>query len=122
MRMTDFRLQFSKKYGRIKLDAEYNNLDMEVVSKISSALAHNEPFGLDSEQTVYIFSPRDLAVVHWGKVNNKWEKQVQFLPDARALEVFISTCLYTHDSFIGPLAVERFLIAVKVLADDKRID
>jgi hypothetical protein len=115
-------LNFSKRYYKpgtkryLEMQSEYRDLDPEVIGKVGYCLDHNESFGLDSVDGCYIVSTADLIVAHFNKTR---DKTVVYMPSRVALEMFISTTLYTHTFFISPINCYKFLLAVKHLQNQQ---
>jgi hypothetical protein len=106
----------SKKYGRLTVETSNAAIKANVIDKIQTCLEANEPFGLQSMDSVIVVLPKECAAAWYDK---DLKKTVHQFKSRDAVDVFLSTILFTHDSFIGPLGVHKFLIAVKVIEDAK---
>lgn len=105
-------LKTVNRYGRLNVASEYACLDPETVKKIQACFDINEPFGLQCSVSCYIFVPETLTVAFYHTDNTR---SFQTFPNLDKMTLALSMILFSHDQFVGPLGVAKFLRAIKVI-------
>lgn len=102
---------------RLIIQTDLTNVRTDLEEKIHSCLAENEPFGMGNDESTVIYIPDKLTAAWFAKDLTKTVHTCEDLPHFLAL---IASMLLTHDFFLGPLMVHRFITAVKVIQDESQ--
>lgn len=105
-----------KRYGRLTVETTNTKVDHNIIDKIQECLDANEPFGLQSMDSVVVILPVECVAAWYDK---ELKRTLHRFKSREAVDVFLSTLLFTHDDFIGPIGIHKFLTAVKVIEDAK---
>lgn len=103
-------------FKKLAVLSEYSRLDPDIFLKIDSCIRANEPFGLECPDSIVAIVPQEFVAV-WYSLPD-YNKAAQVYVDLENLLIFISSLLFTHDSFMGPLTLGKFLNAVKIIEQD----
>lgn len=104
-------------YGKpMNVESNFSDLPQYLFDKINTCMEAQEPFGLECEDSVVIFLPAQLAAAWYDR---EYNKTIQEVTDRPAFIFMLTGVLYTHQGFIGPLQVHKFVTAVKVITDER---
>lgn len=100
----------------MKTESTFAQFPQELCDKINVCMEEMEPFGLSSEDSVVVFLPTELAACWYDKDCNKTILRVA---DKQAFVFMLTGFLYTHTCFMGPLMTHKFVMAAKIIQDER---